>query len=70
MYNSYTLTRKRVDKMETIRTINAYILIPFMLITGFRFSKSYRHAHVGFKHVVYACVDTVTANIQTDRLTK
>lgn len=47
---------------HTIRKINAYLLCPFMKVTGFSFSKDYRWEITRFHSVVYNCVDTVGAN--------
>lgn len=47
---------------QTIRTINAYLLIPVMKITGFRFSKDYRREVTKFHSIVYSVIDTVNAN--------
>ncbi len=48
--------------MYTIRKITAYIAAPAMILTGFRFSKDYRHGVSRFHRFVYATVDTVGAN--------
>jgi hypothetical protein len=48
--------------MQTIRTINAYLIAPALMLTGFRFSKEYRHGVSRFHRAVYAAVDTVGAN--------
>ncbi len=48
--------------MNTIRTINAYILLPVLLITGFRFSKNYRWETNIYYATVYKFVDVVLAN--------
>ena len=50
-------------KSATTRTIGMRIAVPFMKLTGFRFSKEYRWAESGFKAWIYAHVDTVAANI-------
>jgi hypothetical protein len=49
---------------NTIRTLNAIILTPAMKLTGFRFSKLYRRGDTKFHQIVFACVDTVGANIR------
>jgi len=49
---------------NTIRTINALALYPFMCVTGFRFSKSYRRGDTKLHSIVYALVDTVGANMK------
>ena len=43
-----------------MRTINAYLLVPFMKITGYRFSKHHRMNET----LIYKCVDTVKANLK------
>ena len=45
-----------------IRTITAYAISPILRITGFRFSKDYRHGTTRFHRAIYRMVDTVTAN--------
>ncbi len=45
-----------------IREITAYLIAPVLIVTGFRFSKAYRHGFSRFHQVVYACVNTVSAN--------
>ena len=47
---------------QTIRTINAYLLCPFMKVTGFAFSKDYRWEITAYHAAVYYCVDVVHAN--------
>ena len=46
-----------------IRTINAYLLIVPMRVTGLRFSKDYRHGRTRLHRFVYRMVDTVHANV-------
>lgn len=46
-----------------IRTITALALVPAMKITGFRFSKAYRHGTTVWHRLVYRAVNTVQANI-------
>ena len=46
-----------------MRTITAALLVPFMKMSGFRFSKDYRRAIEGWKLFVFIHVDTVQANI-------
>lgn len=48
--------------MQTIRKINARLVAPALMLTGFRFSKDYRWGVSRFHRAVYACVDTVGAN--------
>jgi len=49
---------------QLIRTTNAYLLIPVLKITGFRFSKDYRWETNLYYKTVYNLVDTVLANIK------
>ncbi len=48
------------------RDFVAVIVAPVLKITGFRFSKSYRHGDSKFHRAVYACVNTVRANLRAD----
>lgn len=45
-----------------MRYILAALIAPFMRLTGFRFSKDYRHGTTRFHRAVYACIATVEAN--------
>lgn len=45
-----------------VRKITAAPLVPVMMLTGFRFSKLYRHEVDRFHSLVYRWVDTVAAN--------
>jgi len=45
-----------------MRKITASIIVPVMKLTGFRFTKDYRHGATLFHRVVYFAVDTVGAN--------
>lgn len=51
-----------------MRNLNAQLIAPIMKLTGFRFSKEYRHAEgtLTFKGIVYALVNTVKANCLAD----
>jgi hypothetical protein len=49
-----------------MRKLTAAMLVPFMRLTGFRFSKFYRWEVSIFHSVVYRMVDTVGANIKAD----
>lgn len=49
-----------------IRKATASIISPAMAVTGFRFSKSYRHEDTQFHSIVYRFVDTVAANYNAD----
>lgn len=44
------------------------LLIKIMAITGFRFSKDYRHEITLFHSVIYRLIGTVEANIKADEL--
>jgi hypothetical protein len=55
------------DMKNTIRTINAIILTPVMKLTGFRFSKSYRHEDTKLHSLAYALIDTVGANTYANK---
>jgi hypothetical protein len=48
--------------METIRTLTAAALVPFMKLTGFRFSKDYRWGVSRFHRAVYVSVNVIKAN--------
>ena len=48
-----------------IRTINAYLLIVPMRVTGLRFSKDYRWGTSRWHRAIYRMVDTVYANVLT-----
>jgi len=50
-----------------IRMLTAIILTPVMKLTGFRFSKSYRHEDTKLHSIVYALVDTVGANTYANK---
>jgi hypothetical protein len=47
-----------------MRKLAAALLAPAMKLTGFRFSKDYRHGLTLFHRVVYYCVDTIGANMK------
>jgi hypothetical protein len=53
-----------------IRTLSAIILTPVMKLTGFRFSRAYRRGDTKLHSIVYACVDTVSANMSAERENK
>jgi hypothetical protein len=47
----------------TIRQINAALIAPLLKLTGYRFSKAWRHEETAFKAFIYNYVIcTVTAN--------
>ena len=56
------LTKQIEVIMQIIRTINAYLILPVLLITGFRFSKNYRWETNLYYATVYKLIDTVLAN--------
>lgn len=51
-----------------MRQTAAYLLAPMLAITGFRFSKDYRWGVSAFHRAVYACVNTVSANLLADTI--
>lgn len=51
---------------DALRDCTARVLAPVMHRTGFRFSKDYRRGVTRFHRAVYACVNTVGANIAAD----
>ncbi len=53
-----------------IRMLLANILTPVMKLTGFRFSKSYRRGDTRYHQIIFACVDTVGANMSAERESK
>ena len=46
-----------------MRDLIATLIAPMLRLTGFRFSKDYRHATCGHKAWIYRHVNTVKANI-------
>lgn len=44
------------------KLLTAAALVPVMRLTGFRFSKHYRHGTTTWHRLAYACVQTVAAN--------
>lgn len=56
--------RGRMAMRQIIRTINAYLLIPVLKLSGFRFSKDYRWETTRYHSIVYNLVDTVLCNIK------
>jgi len=48
--------------LRIIRKTNASLIAPIMKLTGFRFSKLYRHEATTYHKIVYRLVDTVGAN--------
>lgn len=45
-----------------MRRLTARLLVPFMKLTGFRFSKDYRWGTTAYHRAVYFLVDTPYAN--------
>jgi len=58
------MDNKTAPKETTMRDAMATLLAPVLKLTGFRFSKDYRHAVAGPKAWVYRHVNTVAANIK------
>jgi hypothetical protein len=52
--------------MPDRREIAAKIISPILKLTGFRFSKDYRHGVTLWHRIVYANVSTVIANIRAE----
>lgn len=50
--------------LQTFRRLNGRLLAPALRLTGFRFSKQYRHGATLRHRVIYAVVDTVGANLR------
>jgi len=48
--------------MQTIRNFNAAFVAPILKLTGYRFSKNFRHGVTVWHRAVYAMVNTVQAN--------
>lgn len=46
------------------RDAAAVVIAPVLKITGFRFSRAYRHGDTMFHRVVFAMVNTVSANLK------
>ena len=46
-----------------LRMMNAAMVSPILRLTGYRFSKNFRRGVTRWHRAVYACVDTVQANI-------
>lgn len=49
-----------------MRTATAYLIAPALAVTGFRFSKDYRWGTTFWHRAVYACVNTIVANLSAD----
>ena len=51
-----------------MRYTMATLISPILFVTGFRFSKAYRHGATVYHRIVYALISTVSANIAADNL--
>lgn len=51
-----------------MRFTMANIISPILYVTGFRFSKAYRHGATAYHRAIYALISTVAANIAADNL--
>ena len=45
-----------------MRTVTAYLIAPVLILSGWRFSKAFRHGSTRTHRLVYRLVDTVRAN--------
>ncbi len=50
------------------RSFNAYLLLPMMALTGFRFTRCYRRGDTLRHRFIYMLVDTIRANGAADEL--
>jgi len=50
-----------------MQSINAKLIAPLLAITGFRFSRDYRHGKTKFHALVYRIVSTPEANAYADK---
>lgn len=46
----------------------ALLIVPVMIVTGFRFSKSFRHAETGWRKNIYNTINVVLANVRSDMI--
>ena len=51
-----------------MRNFTAYLAAPILAASGFRFSKDYRWGTTRIHRIVYAALNTVTANYLADVL--
>lgn len=51
---------------RAMRTITAVLLAPVLKLTGFRFSKDYRWGTTLRHRIVFALVNTCSANLRAD----
>ena len=66
-----TRTYKALNRIQAVypqkaRIFAGMLLLPALLITGFRFSKLFRYSDTLRHHLVYVFVDTVDANFRAD----
>ena len=54
--------------MEHVRNLTAIVIAPALRLTGFRFSKDYRHKTTRYHAIVYATCNTVLANSFADSI--
>ena len=52
-----------------MRELFAAIIVPVLIITGFRFSKAWRQAETGFKAEIFKRLNTTQANIWANAIT-
>ena len=52
-----------------MRELLAAIIVPVLIITGFRFSKEWRRAETGFKAMFFKHLNTTQANIWAKAIT-
>jgi hypothetical protein len=45
-----------------MRNLTARLIAPVLYLTGYRFSRDFRHGTTRARRIVYAMVNTVTAN--------
>lgn len=55
---------RSLHKYIFMRELTASLIAPILRVTGFRFSKDYRHGVTLFHRIVYALVSTPIANIK------
>ena len=51
-----------------MKNIITHTVVPMLVITGFRFSKDYRHGITRFNRIVYFMINTPQANILADKI--
>jgi len=50
-----------------MRSLNAKLIAPALKLTGFRFSKDYRHGVTRFHRMVFALINTIEANQRAEQ---